>query len=108
MAKTGLGQNPVDSASRCNKSVSTPVQSALAPAPPPLQPLHISDLMQAPRRSMLLKRSGAKQLGGSVKPRSSGRFAMHIRDLNENQTGPSSPCDGLMLSLTSWHRARGH
>lgn len=103
----GLGQNPGHSTSGCNKSISTPVQNALAPAVR-LLPFHISHLIRAPRRSVLLKQSEAKQLVGSAKPRSSGRFAMHILDLNENQTGPSSPCDGLILRLTSWHRARVH
>lgn len=41
----------------------------------------------APHRAMLLGESRAKQLAGPTKPRSSGRFAMHILDLNEKQTG---------------------
>lgn len=38
-------------------------------------------------RAMLLDPSGAKQLAGPTKLRSSVRFAMHILDLNEKQTG---------------------
>lgn len=40
-------------------------------------------------RPMLLEQTGAKELAGPTKPSSSGRFAMHILDLNEKQTGTS-------------------
>lgn len=56
------------------------VPPLLGPSAPvaPAQPLS---------RAMLLDLSGAKRLAGPTKLRSSVRFAMHISDLNEKQTG---------------------
>lgn len=39
---------------------------------------------------MLLGQTEAKRLAGPTKLSSSGRFAMHILDLNEKQTGVAS------------------
>lgn len=48
------------------------------------------DLSMALHRPMLLGQTEAKRLAGPTKLSSSGRFAMHILDLNEKQTGVAS------------------
>lgn len=48
---------------------------------------------------MLLGQTEAKRLAGPTKLSSSGRFAMHILDLNEKQTGVASSWLGRGVEL---------
>lgn len=66
------------------------------------------DLSMALHRPMLLGQTEAKRLAGPTKLSSSGRFAMHILDLNEKQTGVASGQlgRGVKLGLLSADIAR--